>query len=308
MSRFQVLSIDGGGLRGIFAASVLEMLARDFKTDVVSHFDLIVGTSTGGLIALALAAGHPPREILDFYLKNGQKIFPRTPTARIRRAVRPYDPDPLRQALESIFGDARLGDSSTRLVIPAFDLTSNDVYLFRTPHSPRLRRDERETMVNVALATTAAPTFFPAFRMEGLRLIDGGIWANNPTMVGVVEALAACDAPREDVHILSLGTTDPVVRRPRRLDSGLPVWWIRPIVDVVLRGQAKTATNHAGLLLPEGNVHRIDIEVPAGLHRLDHVDKDALIGIGRTVSRRAAPGLADVFQHAASPYRGGDDA
>lgn len=301
--RFQILSLDGGGLRGIFAASALAQLERDFDTRIVDHFDLVAGTSTGGLIALGLAAGRSPQEILDFYLQEGRTIFPTSRLARIRRRRRPYRPGPLRAALEQILGDRTLGDSSVRLAIPSFDQTSNDVYLFRTPHLPSLRRDHRERMVDVGLATSAAPTFLPAHRIGGLRLVDGGVWANNPTMVAVVEAIASCGVPAGDVHVLNVGTTTEIVHRSRRLDDGSPLWWLREVVDVVFRGQALSATNHAGLLLPKGHVHRLDVPIPKGLHGLDRVDAENLIGHAMAASRKASPTLSSLFTHRAKPYR-----
>lgn len=140
--RCQVLSLDGGGLRGIFTAASLAALEDDLGSPVVDHFDLIAGTSTGGLIALALGAGVSARSILDFYLEEGPRIF-RYPRLRTPRHVlrSKYDGRALEAAVRRQFGDRLLGSSKTRLVIPAFDLTRNDVYLFKTAHHPRLRRD-----------------------------------------------------------------------------------------------------------------------------------------------------------------------
>lgn len=137
--RFQILSLDGGGLRGIFAASALAQLESDFDTKVIDHFDLVSGTSTGGLIALGLAAGQSPQDILDFYVERGRTIFfPISRLARLQRIRRPYRAEPLRAALDEILGDRTLGDSPVRLAIPSFDQTSNDVYLFRTPRTRTL--------------------------------------------------------------------------------------------------------------------------------------------------------------------------
>ena len=302
-ARFQILALDGGGLRGIFAAAALAQLEADFESSVLGHFDLISGTSTGGLIALALAAGRSPQEILDFYLELGPKIFPRSSLRRISRLVRPYDPAPLREAVEEVLGAKTLGDSPVRLTIPAFDLTSDDVYVFRTPHLPKLRRDHRERMADVALATTAAPTYLPAHRIDGLRLVDGGVWANNPTMVAVVEALGSLRRSPQSVHVMSVGTTTPIVARNNRLDRGGVLRWARDIVDISFRGQALSGTNHASLLLPKGHVHRLDVPVPKGLHGLDRVDAQNLIGNAMSASRKASSSLDEFFTHAAPPYQ-----
>jgi hypothetical protein len=300
--RFQVLALEGGGLKGIFAAAALAEFEADFGTKIVDHFDLITGTSTGGLIALGLAAGLSPEQIVQFYLEDGRKIFPTSGIKRLRRLRRPYDPAPLRGALETMFGSLTLADSDVRLVIPSFDQTSNDVYLFRTPHHVKLRRDQRELLVDVGLATSAAPTFLPAHQHRGLRLIDGGVWANNPTMVGMVEALATCDAPAAAVHILTIGTTTEVVHRSDRLDNGSPMWWMKTIVDVAFRGQALAASNHAKLIVGRDRVHRLDVQLPRGLHALDRVDARNLVGHAGAVSRKAAPALAYFFDHDAVPY------
>lgn len=109
--RFQVLALDGGGLRGIFGAAALDQLEADFDTSILEHFDLIAGTSTGGLIALALAAGRSPGEILDLYLKEGPQIFPTSRWARLRRLKKPFNSEPLRMAVTHILGDDTLEDS-----------------------------------------------------------------------------------------------------------------------------------------------------------------------------------------------------
>lgn len=300
--RFQVLALDGGGLRGIFAAAALAALEGDFDTRIIDHFDLVTGTSTGGLVALGLAAGLSAQEIVDFYMTDGRLVFPAARLGRLHRLRRPYNPEGLRDALGKVLGNKTLAQSTVRLAIPAFDQTSNDVYLFRTPHLATLRRDHRELMVDVGLATTAAPTFLPAHHLRGLRLIDGGVWANNPTMIGVVEAITGCGAHPGDVHVLNVGTTTEVVHRADRLDNGSPIWWIRAIVDVAFRGQALSATNHAGLLLPRGHVHRLDVSVPKGLHSLDVVDARNLIGNALAASRKMSPTLAYMFEHKAPPY------
>ncbi len=111
--------------------------------------------------------------------------------------------------------------SSVPLVVPTYNLAENDVYLFKTPHHPRRKRDWRVPMWEVAMATSAAPTFFPAYRLsgDGVRLIDGGVWANNPAMVGLTEAVSLFERRLCDVRVLSVGTTSGAQARPRRLDN-----------------------------------------------------------------------------------------
>src|SRR5262249_14743007 len=122
-----------------------------------------------------------------------------------------YRPDALKEALTAQFGTRKLGESKTRLVIPSLNLETGEVHIYKTSHHPRLELDYRESAVDVAMATAAAPTYFPVHRAAtGLGLIDGGTWANNPTGVAAVEAISILGWPAEDLRILSLGCT----RRP----------------------------------------------------------------------------------------------
>ncbi|MDW7711203.1 MAG: CBASS cGAMP-activated phospholipase [Deferrisomatales bacterium] len=268
---FQILSLDGGGIKGLFSAALLAKLEEDLGTNLVDHFDLVVGTSTGGIIALGLGLGLSPKEIVEFYLREGAKIFRPGLLRGLRRVVRSkYSSAPLRHALRECLGDRLLGESRKRLVIPAYNLGSDDLYNFKTAHHPRFKRDFRVPAWQVALATSAAPTYLPACReVDSHRLIDGGMWANNPTMVGLVEALSYLAVPKERISILSLGTSYAVTQRKGRLDEGGCLSWGSHAIDVAFRGQSKGAISQAGLLLGKDRVVRIDPAVPDGLFDLD---------------------------------------
>ena len=302
----QVLALDGGGLRGIFTAATLAAWEEDFDTPVADHFDLIVGTSTGGIIALSLGLGMSPAEVLSIYLDHGDRIFPRAGRARLgllRRLLRPrYDAAELRAVLQDRFGNQLLGDSRVRLAIPSYDLAADHVHLFRTPHHRDLRRDWRVPAVEVALATAAAPTFLPAHRMEAHRLIDGGVWANNPTLVAVAECFDRLGGERGRIRVLSVGTTSEIRERRATLDNGGLFAWRPDGLDVMLRGQSLAATNHAQLILGRPNVVRVDVSTPEGLHELDSVTAPDLTGRALAESRTRSPALASFFRHSPSPY------
>ena len=302
--RFHVLSLDGGGFKGMFAAVLLDRLEADLGISVIEHFDLMTGTSTGGIIALGLGAGLRPSEIVAFYTNHGRSIFAHPRPRTLRRLGRSkYSAAPLRRALEEAFGDVTLGDSTVPLAIPAYDLCNDTVYVFRTPHAPKLLRDGRERMVDVALATTAAPTYLPAHSLRGLRLIDGGMWANNPTIVGVVEAVNTFGYDLADIGVFSIGTTIDTVKRPARLDRGGLVPWATDAIPVVVRGQSLAANNHARLLLGDANVLRIDPQVPAQDLRLDAVSIEKLRGRAEHCSRQISPSFQQKFvNHRAAPY------
>ncbi len=178
----RILAIDGGGIKGVIPAAFLAAVENATGKRIVDYFDLIAGTSTGGIIAIGLGMGMSAQTILDFYLQNGASVFGREAGAgwwanaaarflrRVRWVFRPkYRSRKLEGALREVFGDSRLGDSQTRLLIPAVDAQRRDLHVFKTAHHERFKMDWREGAVEVALATSAAPTYFPdASRRVGL--------------------------------------------------------------------------------------------------------------------------------------------
>src|SRR5437016_4423935 len=165
---FRILSLDGGGIKGTFSAAALAALEEATGKRIVEHFDLITGTSTGGIIAIGLAMGATAEEVRRFYETDGPKIFPRRHgvqkwLGRIRNVFRPrFSNEALRAAIQGVVGDRPLKEAKTRLVIPTYDVNTGKVYLFKTPHHPGYSHHADVTAVDVALATSAAPTYFPA--------------------------------------------------------------------------------------------------------------------------------------------------
>jgi predicted acylesterase/phospholipase RssA len=289
----------------MFTAAVLAHLEEDHGVRVTDHFDLIAGTSTGGIIALGLGLGMSPRQILEFYTEHGSRIFRDRSGLRGARhwVLSKYSAKPLRDALGEVLGDRLFGESTKRLVITSYNLGANDVHLFRTPHLFHLRRDWRERAVDVALATTAAPTYFPTMTLRGARLIDGGILANNPIMVALTEAFGPLQRRVTDIKAFSVGTTTDVPRHPRLLDRGGRLMWAPAAVDVLMRAQSDGATKQARHFLGESNFLRLNPTVPTGALNLDKVDVDELIGLAGHVSRLQSPEFRDLFaDHFAAAY------
>jgi patatin-like phospholipase/acyl hydrolase len=303
IERFQILSLDGGGVKGLFSAAVLAFLEEDHGLHIADHFDLIVGTSTGGIIALALGMGMRPREIVEFYVRKGPEIFASNRLSGIKRFFRSkYDIDGLESALKDCFGEKQLADSVKRLVIPSYNIGEDDVYLFKTPHHERLKRDYKVPVWKVALATSAAPTFFPScLKLDHIRLVDGGVWANNPTMVGVVEAISMLDVPLSAIRALSLGTTNAVKGRPKKLDRGGLWQWRTEAVDVIMRGQSIGAFTQALHLLGRDKVVRMDPKVPDGLFTLDKLSEEELLGKAAHESRHFSPTFEKMFADYTAP-------
>ena len=258
-SGFRILSLDGGGIKGVFAASFLNTIEEMSGASIANHFDLITGTSTGGIIAVALGLGLPCREILSFYRERGPVIFPSTGVHRrvwhsARRIIAgKHDHELLAKELRSVFGDKKLGESRCRLVIPSFNASSGKVHLFKTAHDERFRQDYKRTCVDVLMAAVAAPTYFRPHRTEeGSVFVDGGVWANNPALVGVLEAIRQFQVPLREIDLLSIGTTEEPFHLSRKLRpiNGM-IQWVQGILPLLMQAQADAAMKQAAWLLDQ---------------------------------------------------------
>ncbi|OOZ38958.1 CBASS cGAMP-activated phospholipase [Solemya elarraichensis gill symbiont] len=303
--RFQILSLDGGGIRGMFSAALLAHIERDLGVSITDHFDLIAGTSTGGIIALGLGLGLTPEEILGFYVDHGKSMFPASPFRRLRHLVRnKYDSRGLELALRECFGEQLIGESKRMLVIPSFDLAHTDVALFKTAHHEDFVRDYKMPAWKVAMATTAAPTYFPGFsQIEDRTLIDGGVWANNPTMVALAEAVGILKVPVDQIRILSIGTFEEISAPPKRLTTGGLLQWARLSAKTIMAGQNAGAKKQAQLMVGKENLVRINPVTPKGLYQLDAYTPKELLGKAAMASKHKMPIIRKTFlDHKAPPF------
>jgi predicted acylesterase/phospholipase RssA len=224
----RAICLDGGGYLGLATASFLAEHERHFNVKFADQFDLFCGTSTGGIIALALAKGLRASAIVELYRTIGRTVFRnRLPGCRTARRIRGllfarYSNGPLRDALLCAFGDTTLRDISARgkyVVVPAFSLTNGSPRVFKTDHSPELSRDSGYLLREIALATSAAPVFLPIVRLKSPttgateQFIDGGVYANNPTLLAFTEAVGYLGRHPSELQILSVATP----RDPRSL-------------------------------------------------------------------------------------------
>ncbi|MBW8365409.1 MAG: patatin-like phospholipase family protein [Rhizobium sp.] len=303
----KILSIDGGGIKGVFPAAFLAKLEEELPEPIGHYFDLIAGTSTGGIIALALGAGYTAREILEFYETYGPEIFPRK--GLLTKAKHwlggKHAAHSLAAALEAQFGNRKLGDSLTRLVIPSQNLETGKVYIFKTAHHPRFQEDKKRNMVDVALATSAAPTYFPTHKLPGgTALIDGGIWANDPAGVAAVEAVGILKWDAQDVQMLSLScTASPIKMSLAHKWSLGKLYWASKLLEVVSAGQSSGAQGTAAVLLGHERISRIAPNVAAGAFELDDVSSiNRLKGLGESEAREARPKLEHFFRQLAPRF------
>ena len=278
---FRILAIDGGGIRGVFPAAFLAALEKRHLDgcSVARCFDLIAGTSTGGIVALGLGAGLGADEIRDLYVTRGREVFPPVGDGlfgRIERRLRDsrqlfryrYDRDALARVLSECFGSMRFGDARTRLCIPSVDGRYGETYIFKTPHHPDFTKDAAESMMKVAVATAAAPTFFRPFEDGGYTFVDGGLFANNPIMVALADVLSCFSVPRERLRILSIGcgTGNFMVDR-KRMRGGAIAW--RKVIQAAMQLQSLDACGQAGLLIGAEHILRIQPHVVGEAIELD---------------------------------------
>ncbi|MDP9344156.1 MAG: patatin-like phospholipase family protein [Actinomycetota bacterium] len=280
----RILAIDGGGIRGLIPAIVLAEVEQRTGRAIADCFDLIAGTSTGGILACALTRPGPggsrysAQELNGLYESEGPKIFDRSLLKEIvsidGNIDERYDDDGLNTALRDYLGDDRISEARTDILVTAYDIERRGAWFFR---SALARTDPTRdfTMADAARATSAAPTYFepalvrPVAGGEASALIDGGVFAVNPSMCALAEVAHA--GRRDEIELLaSLGTgshTRPLhyadVRGWGRLE------WAAPIIDVVFDGVADTTEFELRQLLAPERYLRLQIELNAASDDLD---------------------------------------
>ncbi|UCG44517.1 MAG: patatin-like phospholipase family protein [candidate division WOR-3 bacterium] len=292
----KILSIDGGGIRGLIPAVVLAEIEKRTGKPVSELFDLIAGTSTGGILALGLTkpgpdgrAEYPAERLIQLYKDKGPRIFSSSIWHKIRSAGgladERYPAKGIEEVLEEYFGDARLKDSVTEVLVTGYEIERGSPWFFRR-RSARTKPGYDFDMKQVARATSAAPTYFEPIRIEAegraeyYAVVDGGVYANNPAMCAYVDALASFPEAG-DFLVLSLGTgtrQSPILYHDAK-DWGL-AGWAKPILGVVFDGVSDTVEYQLGQLLPEKNgvqrYYRFQTKVSKENSALDNADQDNL--------------------------------
>ncbi len=301
MSRFRILSLDGGGIKGTFSASVLANFEKMTGKRVVDYFDLITGTSTGGIIALGLGLGMSAQEVLDFYVDRGPDIFPSTGTDRVVHGIRhvfkhKYSPDGLDAALTDVFGERKLGESSCRLVIPSFDCNAGRVQLFKTAHHKKFVQDYKHSAREAAMATAAAPTYFPAFNSEdGQSYFDGGIWANCPIMIGLLEAVFVLESSPFDIDVLSIGTTETPFDVSKKTRLGGYLTWNSTLLKMLTQAQTDSALAQAKVITARPTKRIAAVTRPGKFAMDDSSRIEELRGLGTFNAKIAVDDVANRF-------------
>lgn len=247
---FKILSIDGGGIKGLYSSTILEHFEERFNSYTSDYFDMICGTSTGGLIALAISLKISAKDISKIYTEHGGKIFPNH--SKIKSIYKQvfgggkYTDKALKEALSSVFGEKKLADSNNLLCIPSYSVTDARPWIFKHDHKEgELSRDNKAKYIDVALATSAAPTYFPLAQIayyDNKQFIDGGVWANNPTLTGLIEALTYFVGEGKDfqeIAILSISSLSHTGGKPTGLkrQRGF-ISWRNDLFETSMNGQS----------------------------------------------------------------------
>lgn len=261
--KFKILSIDGGGIRGIIPCQILADLENDLikvngpETRLCDYFDLIAGTSTGGIIAIGIALGVKAQTMLELYVNHGSEIFPPKKQTKKSKFIKILQDRPfysrarlrelLIDAYETNTGirDVRLGNAKSRLIIPTYSLENREINVLKTAHSEFLERDYQIPAVDAALSTAAAPAYFTPYDFEYkhkgkdgdsrfLKMVDGGIVANNPAFMALLEATNCLNIPLDEIGLLSLGTGISKKKCPKSSVKATPLFWVNPIKGPML--------------------------------------------------------------------------
>ena len=248
--KFKILSIDGGGIKGLYSSTILEHLEKKYGGSCSDYFDMLCGTSTGGLIALGLSQKIPAIEISKIYSEHGKKIFPKQNkvVALLKQTFwkGKFKDDALKEVLAEIFGEKTIACSNNLLCVPAYSFTDARPWIFKYDHiEGGLSRDNQTRYVDVALATSAAPTYLPLAESEFYdhkQFIDGGVWANNPSLIGLIEALTYFVGEGkvyDGVQILSISSLNNTAGKPTGLERHRAfVQWRNDLFETSMIGQS----------------------------------------------------------------------
>lgn len=281
MSPYRILALDGGGIRGVLTAAILERL-DEAQPGFLKMIDLFAGTSTGGILALALASGMTPTQARELYENLGGYVFKDTIWDDIhdlgQMTGAKYSNKPLKEQLAKQFGNMVLSDLKYKVLVSSFELdneeTRSGMPRFWKPkyfhNYPGADSDGHEKVVDVALRTSAAPTYFPVYQ----KYVDGGVISNNPSMCALAQALEPKTGKQKlsDIRLLSVGTGyNPQYIPDQNCDWGF-IQWAPHLISLLLEGSVGLVDYQARQILADHYV-RVNpvLPVPINLDGLSQI-------------------------------------
>lgn len=273
--KFRVLSLDGGGIRGVFPAVILTEIEKELKEKgvvnwhIYQNVDLIFGTSTGGILALALSLGIPAEEIKCLYINNADKIFGNKKGFFKCINHSSHNRQSLQSLLIEVFtkfhngNSPKLKDCKVPVGVSIYDLSIGKPSVLKSNYHPRFTRDPNLPLLDAALSTSSAPTYFDPYSgdmykdgkgdvLQFKNKVDGGVWANNPSLIALIEAQKAFNIPLGNINLLSMGTGERIFLEPHK-EGKFGIWyWInnkrKRIIELFMQGQSQQVENILSLL------------------------------------------------------------
>lgn len=264
---FNVLTIDGGGIRGIVPAHILNSIVKKLGVDLNEKFQMLAGTSTGSIIVAGLACGISTEDILNLYKSIGDKIFNKNMSywpQKFKPAFHSlYNNSYIKDLLKETFGGIKLGDISKPLLIPATDIGNGGVHVFKSNYCKHFTRDMSVFVYDAVLASCSAPTFFNPTTVGEYALADGGLWANNPSLAAFTDAQKRLNIPADNIKILSVGTGHAKSFYGTDLEKNwglLNGWQRQEFINFILSLQSQSTHNYLQLMMKEEHLLRLNFE------------------------------------------------
>ncbi len=302
--QFKILSIDGGGIKGILPASILKEIEAELCNGkpISSYFDMFAGTSTGGILAIGLAAKKPARELYEVYTdpQKGGKIFKKPKDPRLAIGTL-HDRKPLDEMVKNILGERLFGEAATRVVVPAVN-QDGEPSMYKTDHHGDYKRDHSEYMSRIALDTSAAPVFLGGNITGEEVCIDGGLFMNNPIMGAVVDAISCYAIPRSNIQVLSIGCGKNSKEITIKKASGGTFKWLDTL-EYVGQLQSHNAIGQAGLLIGRQNIVRLNPELSSDIQMDNFSESEkTLPELGKTTFKRFREDIRHFFEQEVEPW------
>ena len=271
---FKILSLDGGGIRGLYTSTILEQIEQSFHVNLSECFDLLIGTSTGSIIASAIALDISMKDISNLFIEDGKMIFKKRKFNMGIFKSR-YKNKRLKASLENRFCNKTLGDIEKPLMIVSTDILNDNVYIHKSNYFSKIEsyiRDKDTRLTDAILASCAAPLYFDPVRLKNDYFVcDGGLWANNPSVLGITEAKSKLGKNMSDICMLSIGTgNNHVSYNKKNKNWGLFTGWKgKKLIECLFSVSSKGATNISRLLLG-GNYIRVNCHIEE--YNMDNVN------------------------------------
>lgn len=253
---FNILSLSGGGIKGIFQSTFLNFLEKEYNVPLSQIFDLVAGTSTGSIVGAALANDISMKIVSDLYHQHGQSIFKKKKIGVKALRTSWYSNDILKNHLYNVFKDRGLKDAKTKLLIPSTSLEDYKYNIFTN--------ESNETIVDALMSSAAAPFYFDAYQTTGdinHYYMDGGLWANNPTLLAILYSVNVLDVPKERIRVLSIGTL--CMPQGKDASSYNELWTckiekVKSVISAIFSSSETFAHEYSEELLKELNIIHID--------------------------------------------------